>query len=210
MKKGYTDIILLIDRSGSMASIKDDMEGGLKVFIEEQKKLDSKCLLTYYKFDERFEPEFEGSDIQSIESINIAPRGMTALYDAIGKSVNLTIERLEKLKKTQKPKHVIFVIITDGQENCSKEFSNAHVKLLIEKQTKDSSWNFVYLGANQDAFGNGQSMGIQGASAMTYTTSSAGIKNMLNSTTRNIYSMRADVTCDTFAFSDKDREDSVK
>lgn len=208
MKKDYTDITLVIDRSGSMNSINRDMEGGLKTFIEEQKKVDGKCLLSYYSFDDRFEEHFVASDIQSISEIKIEPRGMTALLDAIGKSINNTIERFEKLTKTKKPKHVIFMIITDGQENSSREYTNELVKSLIEKQTKDSNWNFVYLGANQDAFSSGQSMGFSGATSMTYTADRAGITNMIGSTIRNVNSLRYGQV-QSMSYNDQDRKDAA-
>ena len=114
MREDYTDITIIVDRSGSMQRVKTDMEGGLKSFIDDQKKLPGKCLLTLNQFDEQFENIYTAQDIGECPEYDLVPRGSTALLDAIGRSVNTTGERLRDIKEEERPSKVICIIITEG------------------------------------------------------------------------------------------------
>jgi len=182
MKTGYTKIVFVVDRSGSMATIARDMEGGFKTFIEEQKKNNSsQCDVSLYQFDTEYDVVFENKDIQSEFHYSLTPRGGTAMNDAIGKTINSVGETLSKMNENDRPDRVLFVIITDGQENSSKEFKTAQIKEMIQRQTNQYGWIFTYLGANQDAWGVGDSIGINKSHVLNYVASPVGTLNAWNS-----------------------------
>lgn len=188
-----TQIICILDRSGSMSNIMDDSIGGFNTFIKQQQKLPDEATLTVVLFDDRYELLYDNVDIKEIKEITEDewyPRGSTALYDAIGKTINDVKTNHRKLGD-EAPSKVLVCIVTDGNENDSKEYNKYNIQKLIEKCEKDD-WNFIYLAANQDAFSVGSSFGISGGNTYTYTANSDGVLNMTNtlsnatSTYRNI------------------------
>ena len=164
MNADHTEVIIVLDRSGSMDSIKNDMEGGINQFFEDQKKEPGRCSVTLTQFDNEYEIVYSGVDIQSVPKVSLVPRSMTALLDAVGRTIKEVGDRLAKTAEANKPGRVIMLIVTDGLENASREFTNAQVKALIEEQTSKYNWMFVYLGANQDAFAVAAGMGVKCAS----------------------------------------------
>lgn len=174
MKQGLTHIALILDRSGSMSDIKEDMEGALNTFITDQKTVPGDCTVSLYQFDDRYEKVFEYIDIEHVNQITMAPRNMTALYDAIGKTVNAMGEHFASLDESERPEKVIVVIITDGLENSSREFNQDKVREMIKHQEEKYGWAFTYIGANQDAYSVGWGMGVAKGSSMNYGASHAG------------------------------------
>ena len=172
-KKNLTDITVVLDRSGSMSSIREEAENGLNHFISEQKEIPGYANFTLVKFDTEYEVAHKGVNIQEVGECTIEPRGMTALLDAVGKAINETGERLRDMEEASRPGLVVFVIVTDGAENSSHEFTKAQIKEMIEKQQSTYSWQFTFLGANQDAFAEASSMGIAAISTMTYSPNKA-------------------------------------
>lgn len=160
MKADLTDIILVVDRSGSMAEVREDAEGGVNTFITEQAAEPGEALLTLVQFDTEYEFLHKGVPIQQVPKYKLVPRGMTALLDAVGKAINETGERLAKMAESDRPGLVIFVVMTDGFENSSQEFTKAQLKKLIERQQNEYNWHFTFLGANQDAFAEAGELGI--------------------------------------------------
>lgn len=158
---GCTEIVVILDRSGSMNSITDDAIGSFNAFLAEQQKLKGKALLTLILFDDKYDIVHNGIDIQDIKPLDkntYVPRGMTALLDAIGKTINSVRERINNMPEDQRPEKVLVGILTDGHENASHEYNrNAIMKLIDEK---DEGWEFLYLAANQDAIREGSSIGI--------------------------------------------------
>jgi len=125
MKNNLTEIVFILDRSGSMCSLVNDTIGGFNSFIEDQKQEDGEALLTTILFDDQYEILHNGVNIKTVKPMTTkeySARGMTALLDAIGKTINTVGDRFNKLDEDNKPSKVIFVITTDGQENQSKEF----------------------------------------------------------------------------------------
>jgi hypothetical protein len=161
MNADLTDITLVIDRSGSMEEIRSDAEGGVNAFIREQAKQPGEALLTLVQFDTEYEFVHRGIPIKRVRDYKLVPRGSTALLDAVGKAINEAGDRLAKMPEQDRPGLVIFVIVTDGQENSSKEFSKARIKEMIDEQQKKYDWQFTFLGANQDAFAEAGGIGIQ-------------------------------------------------
>jgi uncharacterized protein YegL len=168
MKKGKTEIILIVDRSGSMQGVKNDIEGGFKSFLEKQKEQEGECLVSYYQFDDKYETVFENKDIQQVDGIEIKPRGWTALLDAVGKTINTVGERLSKTPEEERPSLVIVVTLTDGQENASKEFTTEKIQELVKHQTDTYKWKFVFLGADKDTVLTAKKYGFAAGSSMAY------------------------------------------
>lgn len=168
MKLDMTDITLVIDRSGSMAAIRDDAEGGVNTFVQEQKQQAGEALLTLVQFDTEYEFVHQGIPIKNAPAYKLVPRGSTALLDAVGRAINETGDRLAKMAEPDRPGLVIFVIVTDGQENSSREFSKAQIKDMISQQQTQFSWQFTFLGANQDAFAEARGMGIDASGVANY------------------------------------------
>ena len=160
MKPDLTDITLVIDRSGSMDEIRSDAEGGVNAFIREQAQQPGEALLTLVQFDDQYEFIHRGIPIKDVPPYALVPRSGTALLDAVGRAINETGERIAKMPESDRPSLVVFVIVTDGQENASHEFTKAQIKAMIDRQQTKYSWQFTFLGADQDAFAEAGGMGI--------------------------------------------------
>lgn len=160
MRSDLSDITVVLDRSGSMSSCKADAEGGLNTFIDEQKKLPGSAIFSLVQFDTDYEFVYKGTPIQNVLACALVPRGQTALLDAVGRAIVETGERLSKTPEGERPGLVCFVIITDGQENASREFRLSKIKEMIEHQQNIYKWKFTFLGAKQDAFAEAGAMGI--------------------------------------------------
>jgi uncharacterized protein YegL len=193
MRSDLTDVIVVLDRSGSMASCQQEAENGVNHFINEQKKHEGECVFSLVQFDTEYEFVHRGVAVASVPKFQLVPRGMTALLDAVGRAINETGERLSKMDESDRPGLVAFVIVTDGQENSSHEFTKAQVKEMIERQQNEYQWQFTFLGANQDAFAEAQALGIRPDAAANYLAkssdkafsgASANVKRMRSATAR--------------------------
>jgi len=160
MNTNLTDITLVVDRSGSMRSIQEDAEGGINSFISQQAGEPGEASLTLLHFNTRYELVHNGVPIADVPEYQLVPRGMTALLDAVGRAINETGRRLAQLPELDRPGLVIFVVMTDGLENSSCEFTRQQVREMIEHQQDKYSWQFTFLGADQDAFAEGGKLGI--------------------------------------------------
>lgn len=169
MRKDFTDITLVVDRSGSMEAIRQDAMGGVNRFILDQAEKPGEAVLTLVQFDTEYEFVHRATPIKSVPQYVLTPRGGTALLDAVGRAINETGERLAALPEAQRPGLVVFVVMTDGEENSSKEFSNSQIKDKISHQQDKYGWQFVFLGANQDAFAEAGAMGMQAQAAANFT-----------------------------------------
>lgn len=169
--KDCTDVTVVLDRSGSMTSIADDTIGGFNTFIENLMKEGLDIRVSLVQFDGEYEPVFAGvpvGEVKPLDRTTFVPRGATALLDALGRTVSATGNRFHALPEEERPARVLFVIITDGQENASMEFTRERIREMIEHQQEKYSWDFIYLGANQDSFAEGGSIGIVSAHCMDY------------------------------------------
>jgi hypothetical protein len=188
-----TQIVCIADRSGSMASIIDDSIGGFNSFVKEQKKLKDEATLTLALFDDKYDLLYDDVDIQKVQEITKdvwMPRGMTALYDAIGKTITTVRANHAKLGH-ERPAKVLCVIITDGQENASEEYKDREkIKKLI-KDCEEDNWNFMYLAANQDAFAVGTGFGVAAGNTYTYGATTQGVFNMSSTLTASAVSYRS-------------------
>ena len=176
-----TDLILIVDRSGSMISTKDDAEGGINQLIKDQQQAPGRCALTLVDFDTEYRQLLEAVDIQDVPPYKLHPRGGTALLDAVGRTITFAKNRIGALPPPYRPGNVIVVIATDGQENASREFTYESVRAQVT-ECQAAGWEFVFLGANLDAFAEGQQLGICAANTVlaqdptgSYRTTSAKI-----------------------------------
>lgn len=178
---------MVLDRSGSMGTCADDVVGGFDSFIEEQKQGDGEAYVTLAQFDTEYEMVYEAIPITEVKPLEFQPRGSTALLDAVGRTIASTKERI----KTQRPgpDSVIFVIITDGHENCSQEYKKSQVTAMTKECEDQLGWKFVYLGANQDAFAEAGGIGIRATGAMSYDADK-GTRYMFQSLSKGLSGYR--------------------
>lgn len=210
MNINLTDITVVLDRSGSMSSVKTDTIGGFNEFVLNQRKDPDEARLTLVQFDDQYEVNYTARDIQSaplLDDKTFAPRGSTALLDAIGKTLVSTGERLSKMPEAERPGKIVFVILTDGDENASKEYSKTKIDEMIRHQSEVYNWNFVFLGANQDAIKTGASLGILAGNAMSYAANGAGTRSAFDAVSASVtlYKSAGSAKIDTF-FTDAQRD----
>lgn len=183
MRQDLTDITIILDRSGSMEPIRDDTIGGVNTFVDNQKGLAGAASMTLVKFDDVCEVLYRGKPIADAPALTretYNPRGSTALLDAIGKTIERTGARFSAMQEQDRPAKVIIVIVTDGQENASREFTKDKVMEMIRVQRDVYKWDFVFLAANQDAIASASSVGIAAGKAMSYGHNSAGVREVFS------------------------------
>lgn len=172
----HTEIIFVIDKSGSMSNLVGDTIGGFNGFIESQKALEGKATLTTVLFDTTWKTLHNGVDIREVKpmtSSDYSAYGCTAMLDAIGETINKVQDRHDELGN-EKPDSVLFVITTDGEENSSKKFKKSDIEKMIKHQTNGHGWKFMFLGANMDAVKEAQNIGINANYAVNYDYSAQG------------------------------------
>jgi len=211
-----THIAFIIDRSGSMGNVKKDTIGGFNQFLNDQKEANGFCTMTLVQFDHEIETLHRTKDIMSIPELNnktYVPRGMTALFDAIGNTIHDTSDYIDGLDDDNKPDNVIFVIQTDGHENKSTGFDGATIKEMIDFKEDECKWDFIYLGAGQDAIATGAKFGIKSGKAMSYNSDSIGTQTMFASVSASVSEYRSSVDVSLKGtnfdfFSEADRKDN--
>jgi Mg-chelatase subunit ChlD len=174
MKQDLTDITLVVDRSGSMQAIRSDAEGGINAFISDQANEPGDCVLTLVQFDTEYEFVMNGLPIKKAGRYQLVPRGATALLDAMGRAINETADRIGKMPESDRPGLVVFVVMTDGLENSSREFTRQQIRKMIERKQDVENWQFTFLGANQDAFEEAAAMGMARNAAANYSADKVG------------------------------------
>lgn len=186
MKTNYTEVVFVLDRSGSMSDLVSDTIGGFNSFIERQKESGTKTYLTTILFDDKYEILHDRVDISKIDNMTAKDyfaRGSTALLDSIGKAINHLTQKVSILKKKDKPSQIIFVITTDGFENSSKEFTTDVINKLVVEKTKEG-WTFLFLGANIDSFSIASTLGISATHTSNYSANSIGTRSVYDGVTK--------------------------
>ncbi|WP_339149318.1 MULTISPECIES: VWA domain-containing protein [unclassified Sutcliffiella] len=183
MNKNVTEIIFLLDRSGSMSGLERDTIGGFNSFLERQCQHAGETVVTTVLFDDEVEVLWNGVDAKSVNLTreDYYVRGSTSLLDAVGKTIIDVGSRLSKTPEALRPKNVIFVITTDGMENSSMEFSYSRVKELIRHQQEKYSWQFLFMGANIDVVKEADSLGINKEHAYQFEATEKGVEIMYDS-----------------------------
>ncbi|MEA3319624.1 MAG: vWA domain-containing protein [Bacillota bacterium] len=180
MNKNLTEIIFLLDRSGSMGGLEKDTIGGFNAFLERQCRHEGETLVTAVLFDDEVETLWNGVNAKNVtltrEDYHV--RGTTSLLDAIGRTILDVGNRLSRIEEIERPGNVIFVITTDGMENSSVEFTYPRVKELISHQEDKYSWQFIFMGANIDVAKEAESLGIQENQAFNFEATNKGVEMM--------------------------------
>ena len=165
MKENYLKIIFVIDESGSMQGTESDVTGGFNNFIEQQKtEHQGKITVSLYKFNSYWSRILNDLPIEEIRPLtngDYTPGGLTALYDTIGNAINDIEHQSNYTKSEHKASMVMMVIVTDGQENASKEYDSRKVRLMIQELEQSENWQFIYLGADLDNFADADMLGLR-------------------------------------------------
>ena len=185
----YTALLLIIDRSGSMASIRDDMVGGLTTMLAEQAAAPGRLTVDVVTFDDEIETKHTMAPVAEV-TIALEPRGMTALHDAVGISTVRFGASLAAMAEDDRPDIVQVVVVTDGGENSSHEYTADAVRALVTLQTEKYGWDFVFLGANQDAVLTGAELGFAADNSMTFLAAGEAVDSMSLSLGRYVSSVR--------------------
>ena len=173
-------IVCILDRSGSMQPVTGDTIGGYNSFIEKQRQEKGRAEVTTVLFDDKYEKVIEAVDIKEVPQLTSKvyyARGMTALLDAVGRTIMSTVGHMEEQGICPARRRVLFLIMTDGQENNSKEYTKESVKSMIETASKEYKWEFVFMGANIDSAAEAGAIGIKADHVMDYSHDAAGVRD---------------------------------
>jgi hypothetical protein len=210
-RSDLTHLYVLLDRSGSMQSIKTDIVGGFDAFVAEQRKASGDCRMTLARFDNEYELVFADRPIADVGPLVLEPRGSTALLDSMGRLVVDAGARLAAMPEHERPGTVVVAVMTDGFENASREWTHASIKALVDQQTSDYGWQFLYMGADQDAVEVGKGLGIAAGHAMTWSRGSA--KAAMGATSAMVADLRraraADPAAAMRAYTDAERAEAT-
>lgn len=194
IKNGVTELVFILDRSGSMRGLESDTIGGFNSLIEKQKRQGGKCYVTTVLFDNFSEVLHDRVPLGKIKPItdrDYYVRGCTALLDAVGGAVHSIASIHKYARKEDVPEHTLFVIITDGYENASRIYSLKRVKAMIEHEREKYGWEFLFLGANIDAVSTAEAVGIRGDRAVNYNCDANGTYVIYDAVAQAVSSTRA-------------------
>lgn len=193
MKKDLTEIVFLLDRSGSMSMLVDDTLGGYNGFLRNQLEVKGDARITTVLFDDRIELLHNGTDIRQVKPLTTQQyytRGTTSLLDAVGNTISDVGRRLNQTVESERPEKVIFVITTDGYENSSCEYSFEQIRTMIVRQKNEYNWNFIFLGADVEAEEIAGSIGIASEFSAKYSATSQGTTAMFACMNESIEEIR--------------------
>ena len=194
VKNGLTELVFILDRSGSMAGLEDDTVGGFNAMIEKQKRESGECFVSTVLFDHETEvlhDRVKLSRVPIMTKNDYSVRGSTALIDAIGGAIH-HIGNIHKYARPEDvPEHTMFIITTDGMENASHRYSSDDVKRMIERQKEKYGWEFLFIGANIDAVETAKKYGIGEDRAVNYVADSKGTDVLYKAVGYAVSNMRA-------------------
>jgi len=194
MKKNLTEIVFILDRSGSMAGLEDDTIGGFNAMIEKQKREPGEAFVSTVLFDNVSEVIHDRVDIQKVEPMtrkDYHVRGCTALLDAVGNAIHHIGNIHKYAREEDRPEKTLFVITTDGMENASRQYSYADLKRMIQRQKEKYGWEFIFLGANIDAAREAARFGIAEDCAVNYHADRQGTAVIYEAVSEAVCSVRA-------------------
>lgn len=209
MKNDYTHLAVILDRTGSMEAIRDDTIGGFNAFLKQQQAEPGMATLTLVQFDSqdpyevlhRFKPL---GDVPELTRETFVPRASTPLLDAVGRGITDLEHSLSELAEDARPARVVMVIITDGQENASREFRKDQIEQMIREKQAKLDWQFVFLSADLAAIGDATATGFQPAQSLAFDRTAQGNAAAWSSTSDRIADYRAARSKDV-SFSEEDR-----
>ena len=197
-----TEIAYLLDMSGSMSPHTEAAVSSFNEFLREQQEVDGIARLTLVLFDDQYEIPIDNipvSEVTCIDTTIYRPRGATALLDAIGRTTKSFRKRIEKLPKKQRPDQIIFAIFTDGEENSSRNYNWQDIAEIIQKRQKKDGWQFLFLGAGQDAIATASQMNIYAHNAATASAGETGVRGSQRAMSRKVRAMR-EANCEAADF----------
>lgn len=197
MKIGLTEIVFVLDRSGSMRGLEADTIGGYNSLIEKQKKEDGEAYISTVLFDDQTEVLHDRVNLDEVEPMTDREyyvRGCTALLDALGGAIQHIGNVHKYAREEDRPEKTLFIITTDGQENASRRYSYDKVKKMVERQQKEYNWEFLFLGANIDAVAEAGKVGIRADRAVKYECDSKGTKVNFKALNKAVSSVRCCVS----------------
>ena len=169
-----TLLVLVVDRSGSMERIREDMEGGIATLLSEQAAEAGTCLVTLAQFDDDYELVADAVPVAELAPYRLVPRGSTALLDAMGRTITTVREGVERLAVGERPRHIVVAVITDGLENASREWTHPQVMDCVKARIAEG-WHFTFLGASQDSIAEGGRLGVASESRLKYAAARARV-----------------------------------
>lgn len=209
-KPERVELVLVLDKSGSMAGLESDTIGGFNAMIEREKKLDAKVNVTTVFFSDAVDTIYDREDIRNIRPLTdekYEVGGSTALLDAVGSTI-LKVSRIKDIE--QKGTKVVFVIITDGMENASEEFTKAKVKEMISDKQEKAGWDFIYLGANIDAAKEASNIGVDKKNAVTYRNTGSGVRKNFEAVSAYVAEAVADPSAANDSWKDHVEKDEAQ
>jgi hypothetical protein len=209
MKDGYTHIAVILDRTGSMESIRDDTIGGFNAFLNAQKAEPGLATLTLVQFDSQdpYEIVYQFKPMAEVPELTretFVPRASTPLLDALGRGINDLEKNIADMPEEDRPSRIVMVIITDGQENSSREFRKDQIEKMIREKQEKSAWQFVFLSADLAAIGDALATGMPAASVLAHDKDGHGTQAAWASLSRSIAAYRSGNKEDV-SFTDEDR-----
>ncbi len=193
MKKDFTELVFILDRSGSMSGLESDTIGGYNSLLEKQRKEAGDAVITTVLFDDYYELLHDRTNIKGVSLItdkDYYVRGCTALLDAVGKTIAKIENAHLHTAESERPEKTLLVITTDGYENASREFTKEKVKTLVERMQKEHGWEFIFLGANIDSVKTAGSLGISADRAANYHADSVGTAMNFNAVANAVSEFR--------------------
>ena len=196
MDSEYTHITIILDRTGSMESIRDDTIGGFNAFLDEQQDTPGRATMTLVQFDSRnpYEVIYKFTPITEVDKLDrstYVPRASTPLFDAVGRGINALAQQLGRLNEGNIPARVVFVIVTDGKENASCEFRRDQIERMIAEKQELENWQFVFLSADLAAIREAESVGFMREKSLAFDKSSLGTSSAWGSLSGRISDYRS-------------------
>ena len=194
MKKGLTELVFILDRSGSMSGLEEDTIGGFNSLLSQQREEEGDVLISTVLFDTRMSVLHDRVSIRDIKDMtkeDYRVGGCTALLDAMGGAIKHISHVQKELSEEERPEKTMFVITTDGQENSSREYTYEKIRKMVEKKQNKKNWEFLFLGANIDAIGAAADLGIKAGRASNYRCDAVGTATNYRALSRAVSSYRA-------------------
>jgi len=212
-KQAFTSINIVLDKSGSMADLADETIKSVNKFIEEQKAVGDDAIFTMALFSDKYELLYDGVSLKEVKPLDhnsYKTDGWTALLDAIAKTINSTSIKIRAMKEEDRPSKVIFMVITDGAENSSREFNREQVFKLLDLHQNEYKWQAIFLGCEKDSIVAGEKFGFTKGSSYTYSNSKIGAANLYRNISDSVASYRLDCEMDSLVLNASALMDDTK
>ena len=215
MRKGLTEVVFILDRSGSMGGLEADTIGGYNSMLNRQKKEEGEALISTILFDDRAEVLHDRKDLKTVEEItdkDYYVRGCTALLDAVGGAIHHISKVQKEMPADERPEKTLFIITTDGMENASRKYGYDKVKKMVEKKKSRNKWEFIFMGANIDAIAVAGRFGVSANRAVRYKHDGKGTALNFDVMSKMVSCARACASADTMgaAFDKAEMLDEIR